>query len=343
MIKKEYEFENVIPISNVEYTGFNTINEFNCNEKMKMSVIIIGLGNIGLTYDLDSMIPTQMTHTGACLGHDAIGHIYGVDPDCKRRALFEKETNSSSFSSIAELRQKISDVDLCIISTPTSLRKEVLKECIALTPQAILIEKPLSDNLQEANRIKALCEEHEIAVYINYIRLFDPSLKHLKKQISEKQFGSFCGGGCFFSGGILNIASHYISLVINMFGEPEKINVICADEGKEFFILEFLDFNFFFKAVTTEYATGEIELWFPEHKITINNTCMNIMISGCEENPLFAGYKCLGPPESFPADLHNYQYNVLDYIISNMIDEKNDSNSLNNAYKTLELCMAVTG
>jgi hypothetical protein len=305
---------------------------------MKYSSLIIGLGNIGMGYDLESNGDTRMTHTGACISHNSISEIYGVDPDLERRKLFEKITGSKAFANIAELKKTITHIDLCIISTPTSLRKNIINECISLTPKAVLVEKPLSESKEEADTIKAICDGNKIPLYVNYIRNFDPVLKGLKKRINENEFGMLCAGKCCFSGTVLNIASHYISLLLEWFGSPEKVTPIST--GK--FLLEYPGFNFSFEAVPdTNYSVGEITLWFPEYKILLNRNCMNAEISSCIQDPVFPVNKSLVLKETLSADLLNYQYNVIDSIVLDMMADNYESSSLDNAYMTLELSLKV--
>jgi len=155
---------------------------------MGFNVAIIGLGNIGLGYDLAVEKETAMTHAGACKAHRDVERCYGIDPDVERGKLFEGFTGGKSYRNVAELSEDVGKVDICVIATPSNLRSKILFECEKLTPSAVIVEKPLAETVKEASIVRSFCADRAISLYVNYIRLFEPVLRDLRERIAGDEF-----------------------------------------------------------------------------------------------------------------------------------------------------------
>ena len=66
---------------------------------MKLSTVIVGLGQVGMGYDL-SLGPASSninTHAKACAFHSGFHLLSGVDPEYEKRRSFERECGVESY------------------------------------------------------------------------------------------------------------------------------------------------------------------------------------------------------------------------------------------------------
>jgi len=77
------------------------------------------------------------------------------------------------------------DIDGIIIATPPETHFEIASEAIN-NRKPIVIEKPLSLNLKNANSILSAALEKQVSVKVNHIYLYHPSFRFLKKHIRDR-------------------------------------------------------------------------------------------------------------------------------------------------------------
>ena len=141
---------------------------------MKFSVVIIGLGNIGMLYDIN--LPKKkniLTHCNAFAQHPDFELIGGVETNSELRSSFEAEYQ---LPSSADLESLISEnnfsPDVFVIATPTESHLSVINQIIATSnPIGILCEKPLAHDLEQAIEINRLCKDQNIKLFINFIHV----------------------------------------------------------------------------------------------------------------------------------------------------------------------------
>jgi hypothetical protein len=71
----------------------------------KISVILVGLGNIGLMYDYFNKKNT-LTHFNAIKKNKNFDLVAGIDNNLKKKKIFKKVTSIPFFSSFSELKKK---------------------------------------------------------------------------------------------------------------------------------------------------------------------------------------------------------------------------------------------
>ena len=104
------------------------------------SVLIIGLGNIGMLYDykLDNKI-YQTTHATAFSKHSKFNVIGGVDHSKKACDFFEKKFFIKTFQTVKHALKNLKP-EVIVISVPTSHHKEIFLESITCNPKIILLK-----------------------------------------------------------------------------------------------------------------------------------------------------------------------------------------------------------
>ena len=96
--------------------------------KKRRNVLIIGLGNIGMKYDLnDNSGQKILTHANAFANNDNFTVIGGVDLKEESRKIFNKKFLSQSFKNIKNAMMHCNP-DIVIISSPTNVHFRNIKD-----------------------------------------------------------------------------------------------------------------------------------------------------------------------------------------------------------------------
>lgn len=138
-----------------------------------------------------------------------------------------------------------SDVDVIIINTPTYLHYSMAKDALD-KGKHIVIEKPLTVKLKEAEKLITLAHSKELTLAVYHNRRLESGFKTLKHIIDKNILGTptyfkshfnrnkpiigtkkwkedplFEGAGIFY-----DLAPHLIDQAITLFGYPDKINSV---------------------------------------------------------------------------------------------------------------------
>ena len=127
---------------------------------------LIGLGEIGFNYD--AALPYQdytLTHFRAFQKHPNFEIIAAVDPIFNQKKVSGVDFDFPIFKKIEELFM-LKNIDFFVIANPTEFHCETGFEILKSTnPTAILCEKPISNNYEEA---KLFCENCTIKCQLIY-------------------------------------------------------------------------------------------------------------------------------------------------------------------------------
>lgn len=181
--------------------------------KLKYTCLIIGLGQIGLQYDLKSKF--FQTHFKAIFFSKKFILLGAVETKSKLRHFFRSSFGLPCFKKIADVPKNYKP-SVVVIAVNTENHFIVFKKITKFfKPKVIIFEKPLGSNLSEAKKIIIFCKKNNIKLFINYIRLYDKSSLKIKKIISKKNIiKKKLFGRVFYNENLLNNGSHLISLLI---------------------------------------------------------------------------------------------------------------------------------
>jgi predicted dehydrogenase len=82
-------------------------------------------------------------------------------------------------------------IDAVILSTPTSLHKEIGLKCIGKGIH-LLIEKPIASNSVDGRELKEYASRNNIKLVLGYVERFNPVVLALKEEIRNKEIYSIC-------------------------------------------------------------------------------------------------------------------------------------------------------
>lgn len=238
----------------------------------KYRVAIVGLGMVGLMYDhLSIPNKTIYGHSKAFSRRSGDFELYGIDPNSNAVDIFVGSGYGQGFTSLSELYSL--EVDVYILAVETSLHYELASKISNLNPRMLLIEKPISYSIECSRDLVSNFHSRNIPIFVNYFRRALPKINELRDLIRMKA-GEKCLCFVFYSGGVFNIASHFIDLLIYIFGNlvVESASVkkkLISDFTAEFFLKnEFVDASFI--PLDVNYKFFEIQMYFDDLKITID-------------------------------------------------------------------------
>lgn len=194
---------------------------------MTEKCLIIGLGQIGMGYDLTlDTVKAVYCHARAFSLHPAFELIGAVDPSATQRDLFKNHYCLPAYSDTASAL-KAETAGVVVIASPTVQHGAVLSEVLShSTPNAILCEKPLSYDLAEAREMVEACEGAGVMLFVNYMRRADPGVIEVKKRIESGKIASPIKGFAWYSKGFLHNGSHFFNLLEFWLGAFVKAKVL---------------------------------------------------------------------------------------------------------------------
>lgn len=203
-----------------------------------IKVLIIGLGKIGLLYNIKKNKLSQSTHCGFLYKRKNFKVVAAVEKKKKLIKIFKNYFNCESFNSIKEAIKKTKP-NLVIIATPTNTHLKVYKEVIfnkTNNTKVILFEKPVGKNFEEIKKIKKIAKK-KIKIFVNYSRDYEKSFIRFSKIFQKSKF---CNAEVSYNGGFINNASHFISLFVKFFGKVKKIERFKKSIGNRDFYFDFI-------------------------------------------------------------------------------------------------------
>ena len=182
---------------------------------------IIGLGQIGYKLDLDKTRKIIWSHAKAYQVHKNTELVAVCDVNKVNYDSFNKHYPNIFFYNNYHNMMDKNQIDIVSICVPTSEHLEIVKKLINHNIKALFIEKPMGQNIREAEEISTLCKEKNIILAVNYMRRWENKYKVIKKIIDINEFGvlqSITAYGCT---ALLTSASHLIDLFLFYGGTVE--------------------------------------------------------------------------------------------------------------------------
>jgi hypothetical protein len=247
---------------------------------LKIPTAIVGLGKVGLHYDIDefgNFRPSQvMTHCRAVSEskYFEITHLIDTQLDTVRKAQYLY--GGQGFQSISSTFG-LDTPQFVIVAVPTSSHLEVINDIInSWNPHLFLIEKPFGSSSSAARHLKDLLEKQNARVFVNYFRRYLPNVNLLKSS------GAFAKRGTLESvkingyGSLENIFSHFLDLLIaletsEIIGTTKKVN-LPADQGEMRFIDPTTGITFELNGVGLESRPCEMSLVYDTCMIQMNSS-----------------------------------------------------------------------
>lgn len=290
---------------------------------MKIKVLLIGLGQIGMMYDIKNLSPLKIfSHARATSFHPRFELIGAVDPSSERISQFQNIYNKPAFSEIAKALEG-GVPELAIVATPTETHASIVRQLLEQSrPKIILCEKPLSMEFSEASSMVEDCEKAGVKLFANYMRRVDPGMQEIKKRIGSGKLGSNFKGVCWYSKGLINNGSHFLDLLEFWLGPYKKGNIINyaslldKHDPEPDLVVHFKKGSIIFQSSWEEaFSHYTIELISRNGRLRVENNGREILWQGVESDPDFPNYRVLNRKIDYiPNEMNRYQWNVMDAL-----------------------------
>ena len=194
---------------------------------MNFGVLIVGLGQIGMGYDLNLDASSHVySHCRAFDLHNSFNVLGAVDPDKLNRTTFENEFQCLAYKNVEDALKNMRP-ELVVIAAPTVHHSKILNKVIELAnPKAILCEKPLAYDIEDARSMIENCKENGIQLFVNYMRRADPAVIEIKQSLESGVIKGPAKGVAWYSKGLMHNGSHLFNLIEYWLGEMVGFKVI---------------------------------------------------------------------------------------------------------------------
>lgn len=155
--------------------------------------------------------------------------------DLDVRRLASIETSQAGIVTTTDPQELIrSNVDAIAIAAPVRFHYQLARDAL-LQGKHVLVEKPLTANVEEAEELVALAEERQLTLMVGHTFEYSPAVQELRKLIQNGDLGRiYCveaervNLGLFRNdiNVIWDLAPHDLSILLYLFGKtPEHIKV----------------------------------------------------------------------------------------------------------------------
>jgi predicted dehydrogenase len=192
-----------------------------------MNACIIGCGSIGALKPDEFDSPSSkniLTHAHALYqlkNKDLIKNIFLIDSNYLKLKEAKQKWSCQGFTTLESLHTYSNEkIDLFVISAPTNYHYDILLDLYKVyTPKLVIVEKPFTSNLDQAQKIKKLYSSKNIPIVINYTRRFCPTIQTLKQEFDSNKYGKIKACNIIYVRGFQRDACHAIDLCNYFFGD----------------------------------------------------------------------------------------------------------------------------
>lgn len=318
---------------------------------MTLSVLLVGLGQIGMGYDFEAAPDTlALTHSRAFHEHSAFALVGGVDIDSEKRARFSERYDARSFPDVDSAISTVRP-DIVVVATPTEEHRATVDAVLRLhQPQAILCEKPLAYELVDAEAIIASCAKNRCALYVNYMRNSEPGAIEVKQRLFDGRIESPVKGVVWYSKGVFNNGSHFLNLLENWLGKVLKIRVDnlgrCWDnvDPEPDFHVSFSRGEVSFLAAREEnFSHYTVELVAVNGRLRYEQAGALIMWQQAASDPVCTGYTILDSSvKEIKTDYERSMWHVADQLVARLQGKPAEICSGDDALQTIKILHLLT-
>ena len=310
---------------------------------MSEKCLIIGLGKIGMSYDLDNA-SAIFSHSRAISKHPYFELLGAVDSCPIQRSIFQKHYNRPAFDDVDSAIKELHP-SLVVIASPTETHLNVLNQVLSqFKPKTIICEKPLSYDLTEAREMVDTCNREGVNLFVNYPRCSDPGVIEIKKRIDEGKICLPMKGMAWYSKGFLHNGSHYFNLLEFWLGKYTGFKIIdlghnCNDlDSRPNVEISYENGSVvFMSAWEDEFCHSTLELLSQSGRLTYERNGPTIEWQSVVSDPSFAGYNILDPSIELIHDgSKQYQWHVFNQLAEYFAGNQNFLCTGHQALTTLE-------
>jgi hypothetical protein len=305
--------------------------------ELTTTVGIVGLGNIGYSYDSDSPTSFARTHARAATLHPDVRLEWGVDPSGESRAGFENEYGIQTFTQLEQALNS-NPVDVVVLAVSIAGRSELWPIVLESKPKMVISEKPLALSFMECAEISNACADAGIGLLVNYPRRYSDVTQRARQLIETGELGRLQVGHVWYGKGVRNNGSHLINQLVYLFGNGWDVDAVSVSRSdypdgdidaafklsRDGCKVDFLPTN------PDLFSLGEIDLVFEGGRLRFVNQAFDLIEQVGLVESSYPGYSELGSERDvFDKAAEEYQLDVITYAI----DHLNDATALSRDVK----------
>ncbi len=325
---------------------------------------IIGCGRIAFLLEQDRLRRKPCTHYGGALSA-GLNITSACDTSPERLAAFKKISGIDESSCFTDYRKlfSLSKPDIAVISTWTDTHSKIAAKAIESGVKLIVLEKPVSHSLAEAEALNRKAEKHGAAVIVNHERRFDSRYRKVRDMIgrgaigriisvnARMHTGMYRGRSSVLEGGgpLLHDGTHLVDILRFFFGEMESaagsFSRLERTSGYEDSATAWLKtetgIDIFLEAGGgRKYFLFELEIWGSEGKIIIGNGCNRLF--RFKKSLMYSGFNDLCEVK-FPAVSPNNCFTELYRNVRQIHSGRQEScgSTLMDGYRALEIVHGI--
>ncbi|MDR3602239.1 MAG: Gfo/Idh/MocA family oxidoreductase [Desulfosporosinus sp.] len=292
---------------------------------------VVGLGQIGLTYDFDPKRERPSAHVFAYQLNPRIELVAAADVRINQCQALHKIASAVTFYQSLDELLKDHSVDIISICTPPVHHLSAIQYILQNTDTKIIFcEKPLVSCVDEAKLLAQKLQKGNCLLIPNLSRRWNSGMQRVKAHVANRQYDELQKIHVKYTRGIHNTGSHFLDLLHWWGGKISEVQVIRKintsadyDSDPSYTFAFLIDENIlgFAEAFDDEqYYLFEIDLYFSKGKIEIRNSGDDVFYYQVGEHHLYTGFKSLYLErcenqllsESNLANAINHLVNILD-------------------------------
>lgn len=265
---------------------------------------IIGLGQIGLTYDLDPKRERPSSHTSAYNLHPHVDLVAAADVREEQGQILKAVSPETKFYSNMEELLRNHEPDIISICTPPFNHLSAISNIIrSASNKIIFCEKPLVNSQNEANELRKQLRKSKCLLIPNLSRRWNKGMQRVKENIMSGKYGQLQKIHIRYTRGIFNTGAHIFDLLHWWAGPMDKVQVLkkvrtsSEKQNEATFTFNFNigpNISGFAEAFDdAQYYLFEIDLYFSQGKIAIQNSGNSVFYYQVGQHPLFTEFQSL--------------------------------------------------
>jgi predicted dehydrogenase len=182
---------------------------------------VAGVGAIGRNHA--RILSELARNSGGSIQFTAI-----YDTDLARAQELAAQFQSRAVSDLEAFAQR---VDAATVAVPTIAHRQ-LGGYLLERGKHVLIEKPISDSLEEAQELVKLADEHNVILQVGHIERFNPVMRELEQRMTQPKFIdctrlSPYPGRSLDVGVVLDVMIHDLEIILHLVKSPwEQVDAV---------------------------------------------------------------------------------------------------------------------
>lgn len=258
-------------------------------EKLKAG--LIGCGRIGFGFDLDTQREGVWTHAGAYHHSDEVEFVGVYD---NNKTIAEKCASHYGVAVYENLDSMVRDLDIISVAVPEFEHRRVLEHLYSVcsrsdsTPRVIWVEKPFTGVVNEARHFIDVFSEFDCHIHVNYQRRFCEGFDRLR------DWGQPRSISVAYSRGLMNTASHFVDLMIGLYGIPRRVVAVNATD----FAMDYGLFRINFSMLTdVNYNVCHTTFYYRDKVVEAPPLQTHFNVRESIKSELYSEYQDLGETE----------------------------------------------